>query len=158
MNELKYYFERAGVPWIYTQDREEVHTASAYNRRPKGTKFSNNYESKLQTIRKKLSEQPEKLEKLRMDRANAKTPTRDEQTWHQVLKAIKAEETASKYKSASPTRKGKVKEDDGIVEKRGSPVKKNLGQSKGGNIKKKQREATGLQKEMMSGKGLADAE
>ena len=56
MNELKYYFERAGVPWIYTQDREEIHSTSAYNRRPKGTKFSNNYESKLQTIRKKLSE------------------------------------------------------------------------------------------------------
>ena len=44
------------------------------------------------------------------------------------------------------------------MEKRGSPVKKSLGQSKGGNIKKKQREATGLQREMMSGKGLADTE
>ena len=87
-SELKYYFERAGVPWIYTQERPEVHTESAYNRRPKGTKFSNNYESKLSMIRKNLSQQEERLEKLRLDRDKAKKPTMDEAQFHLVLKTI----------------------------------------------------------------------
>lgn len=63
--ELKSYFEIAGVPWIYSAERPELHANSVYNRRPKGTAFSNNYETRLSMIRKNLSTQPERLLKLR---------------------------------------------------------------------------------------------
>ena len=33
---LKNYFEKTGVPWIYSKERPEIHVNSAYNRRPKG--------------------------------------------------------------------------------------------------------------------------
>lgn len=35
---LKSYFEKAGVPWIYEEERPEVHIESTYNRRPKLTR------------------------------------------------------------------------------------------------------------------------
>jgi len=52
---LKSYFDLAGVPWIYSKERPEIHADSTYNRRPKGTAFSNNYETRLATIRKNLA-------------------------------------------------------------------------------------------------------
>jgi len=76
--ELKNYFDVAGVPWIYSKDTPDIHTASTYNRKPKGTAFSRNYETKLAMIRKNLSTQPERLLKLRMDRQAAKPLTIDE--------------------------------------------------------------------------------
>ena len=53
--ELKYYFEKAGLPWIYEKERPEVHLESTYNRKPKGTKIENDFEVKLANIRKALS-------------------------------------------------------------------------------------------------------
>ena len=61
---LRNYFEMAGVPWIYDKERPEVHVKSTYNRKPKGTKFENNYETKLALVRKNLLMQPEKFAKL----------------------------------------------------------------------------------------------
>lgn len=53
--QLQVYFEKAGVPWIYTQQRPEIHTTSAYNRKPKGNKVYNSYEARISMIRKNLS-------------------------------------------------------------------------------------------------------
>jgi hypothetical protein len=55
-SELKSYFETAGVPWIYTKEKPEIHADSTYNRKPKGTRFSNNYETRVAMIRKNLSQ------------------------------------------------------------------------------------------------------
>ena len=65
---MKQYFEQAGLPWIYEQPRGEVHTRSTYNRKPKGQKHALNFETRIATIRKNLSTQDERLEKLRMER------------------------------------------------------------------------------------------
>ena len=95
--ELQSYFERAGVPWIYTKERPDIHALSTYNRKPKGTAFSNNYETRLAVIRKNLATQDEKLLKLRQDRIAAKKFTDDEQTFIGVLKALNAEAGAAKF-------------------------------------------------------------
>ncbi len=74
------------MPWIYTKERPEIHTDSVYNKKPKGTHFSNNYETKLAVIRKNLATQPDRLMKLRVDRP--KKMTKDEQIFTGVLKCI----------------------------------------------------------------------
>ena len=53
--QLKSYFHQAGVPWIYEQPRPEIHSNSVYNRKPKGKKFENNFETRIATLRKNLS-------------------------------------------------------------------------------------------------------
>ena len=148
--ELQNYFNTAGVPWIYSKETPDIHTSSTYNRRPKGTAFSRNYESKLAMIRKNLSQQPDRLMKLRTDRNAAKPYTDDEQTFVGVLKALAAEAGAAKY-----GRKKKVTNDDDgpIVEQRkGSPVKKTTGASKGGQLSKKEREVMGMATDIVGGK------
>ena len=59
--QLKVYFQRAGVPWIYDKERPEIHETSTYNRKPKGSNFKNNYETRLAMIRKNLSTMDDKL-------------------------------------------------------------------------------------------------
>ena len=71
-SQLKGYFETAGVPWIYSQERPEIHASSTYNRKPKGTKFSNNYETRLALIRRNLSQQPDRMLKLRTEYRDTK--------------------------------------------------------------------------------------
>ena len=63
--ELQKYFETAGVPWIYNAARPDVHANSTYNRKPKGTKFSNNYETRLALIRRNLAQQEDRQLRLR---------------------------------------------------------------------------------------------
>ena len=54
--QLKMYFEKAGVPWIYEKERPEVHSNSVYNRKPKGMQtYWNNYETRISTIRANLA-------------------------------------------------------------------------------------------------------
>ena len=53
--ELRGYFEKAGVPWIYEKETPEVHTDSTYNRKPKKSKLDQNVEVRLANIRKSLS-------------------------------------------------------------------------------------------------------
>ena len=74
-----------------------MHFNSTYNRKPKGTAFSNNYETRLAIIRKNLSTQDDKLLKLRQDRMAAKKFTDDEQTFIGVLKALNSEAGAAKF-------------------------------------------------------------
>ena len=96
--QLRNYFQKAGVPWIYENEKPEVHAASAYNRRMKGTSFKNNYETRLAMIRKNLSGMDEKLHNLRKDRINNKPPTEDEQIMLSVYKVLQSEQSAGKFK------------------------------------------------------------
>ena len=52
---MRGYFEKAGVPWIYENERPEVHMESTYNRKPKRPKEDSNEEVRLANIRKALS-------------------------------------------------------------------------------------------------------
>jgi len=98
---LKTYFEKAGVPWIYDAERPDVHATSSYNRKPKGTKFRNNYETRLATIRKNLSTMDDRILKYRTDRLTNKRQTIDEQQMVAVQKFLVAEATGSQYKHHS---------------------------------------------------------
>ena len=69
---LRGYFERAGVPWIYDAPAQEIDTNSPYNRKPKGNKEYNSYESRLNMIRKNLSTADERLEQHRITRLQNK--------------------------------------------------------------------------------------
>ena len=89
---------RAGVPWIYDKERPEVHEASTYNRKPKGTNFKNNYETRLAMIRKNLSVMDDKLMKLRVERFEEKPRTADEEHMIGVYKALNSEANAGKFK------------------------------------------------------------
>lgn len=154
--ELKNFFDVAGVPWIYSKERAEIHATSTYNRRPKGTAFSNNYETRLAMIRKNLATQPERLHKLRLDRQAAKPNTDDEATFLGVLKALKSEAGADKF---AKKRSGSAAKSSGGVEiekARGSPVKKQMGASKGGQISKKEREVMGMASGTVAGKKEED--
>ena len=85
------------MPWIYEKERAEIHVNSTYNRRPKGTKFTNNYENKLAIVRKNVMGQEERLEKLRQDRINSKKPAHDVRMMQTAFKLLEAEITASKF-------------------------------------------------------------
>ena len=88
--QLKAYFEKAGVPWIYDKERDTVHETSAYNRKPKGTKFENNYETKLALVRKNLVTQEERIQKYRQDRLNSKQPSHDDRMFKMTFKALES--------------------------------------------------------------------
>lgn len=80
---------------------------------------------------------------MRVDRQKSKAPTDDEAYHIAVLKALKGEETAARFvggvkkvKQTGP----KVEKDDDAGKRKGSPVKKTAGASKGGQLSKKERE------------------
>ena len=54
--ELRKYFRKAGVPWIYEKPRPEVQINSPYNRPPKGKKSYFEYENRLADMRYALSQ------------------------------------------------------------------------------------------------------
>lgn len=135
----------AGVPWIYDKERPEVHDTSAYNKKPKGSAFKNNYETRLAMVRKNLSVMDERITKLRMDRLETKKPTHDEQHMMSVYKALNAEQTAGKYKQMSASKQkaaaAAANQAIGIEKRKSSPVKKGgLGSSRGGALSKRERE------------------
>ena len=154
--QLKSYFEKAGVPWIYDKERETVHATSAYNRKPKGTVFKNNYETRLALIRKNLSSMDERILKYRTDRLMNKEPTYDEQHMMAVYKALSSEQTASKFKSTTAGKaKAAAKAADaaiGIEARKSSPVKKQAGSSRGGGLSKKERETATMGSDLVATK------
>ena len=79
------------MPWIYEPEKPEVHTSSAYNKKPKGTAFRNNYETRLAMIRKNLSTMDEKIMQYRTARLTNKNPTLDEHHMLGVYKVLNAE-------------------------------------------------------------------
>lgn len=65
---LRHYFMKCGVPWIYEEQKPEVHTTSPYNRAPKDKKHERTREVRLAEIRRNLATMDDKLEKMRKDR------------------------------------------------------------------------------------------
>ena len=135
------------MPWIYDKpfeqftspvNEEDVDFNSPYNRKPKGTKHYNNYESRLALIRKNLSTADDRLEQHRIARlTNKKKPICD-QIDIILHKTLLSEATAAKFAAKS----GAAKKKD---ETRKSPtVKSSSGASRGGSISKKLRETSGM--------------
>ncbi len=154
--QLRGYFEKAGVPWIYDADKPEIHSASAYNRKPKGTTFRNNYETRLAMIRKNLSTMDDRIDKARIERLQNKPPTEDEQHMLGVYKALASEAAAGKFKqqTASKARAAAKAENSsiGIETRKSSPVKKQSGSSRGGALSKKERETSSMAGDMVTGR------
>jgi hypothetical protein len=75
-----------------------VHTTSAYNKKPKGSHFKNNYETRLALVRKNLSTMGDRIQKHRVDRLENKKPAYDEAHILGVYKALKGDEAAGKFK------------------------------------------------------------
>ena len=151
-SQLRGYFERAGVPWIYEKETPEVHMNSTYNRKPKKTKLDQNYEVRLANIRKALSTQDDRLEKLRYDRMALKPWSGHDKVLVGTLKALQAGESeAKKVTNKQSQAANKVAETmelkemgiDGFSKKVGS---KSGMTSKGGNIGKKEREVIQMAK------------
>ena len=162
--ELKKYFKMSGVPWIYETPRPEVHVTSAYNRKPKGHKHELNAETRIAVIRKALSTQDDRLEKLRQDRYDNMPLKTFDKTMFLILKSLKFEESGgSRSKSAKRAAAASEKQDEkdlGIEQSnRKSPAKKGKGASKGGNLNKKTRAAFDLAgasiRDMEEGKGAS---
>ena len=150
--ELRSYFEKAGVPWIYEKETPEVHFSSTYNRKPKKPKLDQNFEVRLANIRKSLSTQDDRLDKLRMDRAAARPWAGHDKILVGVLKALQAGETEAKKTSskqsaaaAKAAEMADLKElgIEGVQRKTGSKAGMT---SKGGSIGKKEREVLNLAK------------
>ncbi len=93
---MRTYFEKAGVPWIYDKETPEVDFNSPYNKKPKIPILERDYEVRLANIRKALSTQDDRLEKLRADRINNKPWTGHDRILVGTLKAITAGETEAK--------------------------------------------------------------
>ncbi len=73
---------------------------STYNRKPKRPKEEQNEEIRLANIRKSLSTQPERLEKLRQERMAAKPWINHDKILVSVLKALTAEANETKKLTA----------------------------------------------------------
>ncbi len=150
--ELKGYFEKAGVPWIYDKERPEVHEESTYNRRPKKPKVEQNVEVRLANIRKALSMQDERLEKLRLERQAAKPWVGHDKVIVGVLKGLQAGESESKKLTAKQSAAAaKAAETAELKEMGIEAYSKKSGSksgmtSKGGSIGKKEREVLNMAK------------
>ena len=143
--ELKYYFEKTGVPWIYEKEKPECRETSAYNKRPKGAKHVRNFETRLATIRKNLSTQDEKLEKLRSDRIQNKPHSGVNKYVVASLKALQIMEMEGKRNALKAT----VKIQDGEEEVKKvfkKKATKGASTSKGGKLGKKAREVVKMTK------------
>ena len=78
-----------------------MHDTSAYNRKPKGTKFKNNYETRLAMVRKNLAGMDDKIHQMRISRLENKKPTQDEQHMLGVYKVLQSEASAGKFKQSA---------------------------------------------------------
>ena len=160
--ELQKYFRQAGLPWIYEQPRPFIHANSVYNKRPKGTKFEQNEEQRLATIRKNLSTQEEKLEKLRQERLDNKPLMGIEKILAQAAKGVlmdsesgnqqQQQRSASAKRAEAAAQKAQDAE-IGIGVRKSATKKSKVGASRGGLINKKMKVSFDL-----SGQSIKDAE
>ena len=129
-----------------------MHEASTYNRKPKKPKSDASIEVRLASIRKALSTQDDRLEKLRMERMAAKPWSGHDKVLIGVLKALQAEETEAKKATskqsqaankAAETAELKEMGIEGFTKKQGSKAGMT---SKGGSIGKKEREVLNMAK------------
>ena len=115
------------------------------------------FETKIATIRKNLSTQEERLEKLRQERFDNMPPKGIDRTMMLALKGLNVEAAGGK-KSAAQRRAAAAAEREtekelGIAAKKRSPAKKGSGSSRGGMLTKKTKTAFEL-----SNVSVADAE
>lgn len=151
--ELKGYFERTGVPWIYDKEKEDIHYNSTYNRKPKKALMDNDYEIRIANIRKALSTQDERLEKLRQEKMAAKPWQGHDKILIGVLKGLASSEMEGKKltakQSAAAAKAAELAElkEMGIEGGRRSKQGSKSGMtSKGGSIGKKEREVLNMAK------------
>ena len=125
---------------------------STYNRKPKKPKIEANEEVRLANIRKALSTQDDRLEKLRLERQAQKTWVGHDKILVGVLKALQAGETEAKKTTAKQSAAAQKAAEiadmkelgiEGITRKQGSKTGMT---SKGGSIGKKEREVLNLAK------------
>jgi hypothetical protein len=92
--------------------------------------------------------------KIRTDRIANRLPTDDEAYYFAVLKALKGEAGAARFQAGSKKDKSTPKEASVPQEekRKGSPVKRVAGASRGGLLSKKDREVMGLAKDQVDGK------
>ncbi|CDW86245.1 UNKNOWN [Stylonychia lemnae] len=98
--DLRQYFQKAGVPWIYEKETPDVHFESTYNRKPKGSAVERNYEVRLASIRRALSTQDERLDKMRQEKIQSKPYKGYDRLMAGVLKALNQGEGEQKRGSA----------------------------------------------------------
>ena len=84
------------MPWIYEKETADVHMSSTYNRKPKKHKIEANEEVRIANIRKALSTQDDRLEKLRLERQASKTWVGHDKILVGTLKALAAGESEAK--------------------------------------------------------------
>ena len=142
--ELRTYFQKAGVPWIYEKETPEVHESSTYNRKPKGHFIERNYEVRLANIRKALSTQDDRLEKLRQDKINNKPWSGYDRLIAGTMKGLAQSGAEAKKggKSGAAQRAAEAAENKELGIKSG-PKKQGSKTgitSKGGSLGKKERE------------------
>ena len=132
---------------------------STYNRKPKKPKIDQNEEVRLANIRKALSTQDDRLEKLRQERMAAKGWIGHDKILVGTLKALSAEAAESKKltakQSAAAAKAAETAElkemgIEGYSRKSGSKAGMT---SKGGSIGKKEREVLSLAKGNMGYEG-----
>lgn len=127
--ELKHYFKRAGLPFVWEEPKDPNN--SAYNRAPKGLKRDRVHEIRLAEIRKNMVEMDEKVAQFRQDQVNNRNYKGANKIFLQMTTAYWKHNRASKHEG-----KGQVKSN-----KRSGPAKNlPLGASRGGNITRKERE------------------
>ena len=140
------------MPWIYEKETADVHMSSTYNRKPKKPKIEANQEVRIANIRKALSTQDDRLEKLRLERQATKTWVGHDKILVGTLKALAAGESEAKKTTAKQSAAAQKAQEiadlkelgiEGISRKQGSKTGMT---SKGGSIGKKEREVLNLAK------------
>uniref|UniRef100_A0A7S3FSX3 MRPL25 domain-containing protein n=1 Tax=Strombidium rassoulzadegani TaxID=1082188 RepID=A0A7S3FSX3_9SPIT len=160
--QLKRYFHQAGAPWIYEKPDPEIHFASTYNRRPKGSRREINYESKLALVRKNLSTMDKKLEDQREEQLYKRKMGELDTDLYRLVKALNFAEQGGKKASMASKASSQAQKDLNKsigVESKKPTSKKSRGASKGGNVNKRLRasfELTGASiNDMDAGKGYS---
>ena len=130
---------------------------SAYNRKPKGQKHELNFESRIATIRKNLSTQDDRLEKMRQDRYDNMQPKGIDKNIFMSLKSLNFQAAGKKQGAAERRAQAAIEkaqaEEMGLTVKKRTPAKKGKGTSKGGLINKKNKATFEL-----SGASITDME
>ena len=139
------------MPWIYEKEKPDVQMNSPYNRKPKGSGAERDYEVKLATIRKALSTQDDRWEKIRAERNLHRPWIGYDRVIAGTFKGLASGEGDSKKgaKSAAAAKRAAEKAElkELGIKVGGKKTGSKAGMtSKGGNISKKEREVLNMAK------------
>ena len=119
--------------------------------------YARNFETRIAVVRKNMSTQEEKLEKLRQDRYDNKPPAGMDRTIFLVLKSLKFEDGAAKHRSAGAGKAAKAGQRQELgemgIELKLTKGGTRRGASRGGTISKRAQAVFDL-----SGASIADME